>query len=181
MKIHTLGPAGTDSERAAKHWSQHLKTPVLIELWPSYTKLFQSLTNFAGDCIVMPAGYIDPVEDLSWVDLHFGAYGQLTLEEVFALPTMTMVILERKHFKSDSIAIQPATESLLQASTQFPDNCQRVYVPSKPIALTKMLEDKLHYCLTTLPKWSPDKWRDLDVVVKDTFSPTMVWCVYHVC
>lgn len=180
MRIHVLGPTGTDSERAARHWSQPLKTPVSIEFWPSYTELFRSFADVSGDHIVMPAGYVDRTEETSWVDLHFGAYARLALEEVFALPTMTMAILEQNRFTSESISLQPATEGLLHASEQFSGDCPRVYVPSKPIALTRMLEDKLHYCLTTLPKWSPDEWKTLGVAVKDTFNPTMVWCVYRV-
>lgn len=180
MLIHVLGPAGTDSERAARHWRQPSKNPAPIKFWPSYTELFRSLADFAGDSIVMPAGYVDHAEKTSWVDLHFGAHGRLSLEEVFALPTMTMAILEQNLFAFESIALQPATEGLLQASDEVSGDCPRVYVPSKPIALTRMLEDRLHYCLTTLPKWSPDHWHDLGVAVTATFNPTMVWCVYRV-
>lgn len=180
MRVHVLGPVGTDSERAARHWRQSADNQPLIEYWPSYTELFRSLAQVVGDHIVMPAGYVDRAEETSWVDLHFSAYGRLTLEEVFALPTMTMAILEQKRFEAESIAIQPATEGLLKVSEHFRGDCPRVYVSSKPLALTKMIEDKLHYCLTTLPKWSPEEWRDSGIQVRDTFNPTMVWCVYRV-
>lgn len=129
---------------------------------------------------MMPAGYVDYAEEVNWVDLHFGAYGRLTLNEVFALPTMAMAILEQEHYENDSIALQPATEGLLLASNGLPEDCPRIYVSSKPVALSRMLHDKLRYCLTTLPTWPNSEWLAREITVKETFRPTMVWCVYNV-
>lgn len=180
MKIHALGPNGTDSEEVAHYWSRRANIDAPVQLWSSYVDIFNSLRNLVGDYLVVPVGYLDAQDGSAWVDLHFGAYGQVELLEVFARPTKPMVVLERAASPRVAIALAPATRGFLRVLEFLPGDIPQNLVASKPLALQKLLSGGASHCICSLPDWDPQEWERRGVEIVERLQPDMVWSVYRV-
>ncbi|QIS38448.1 type 2 periplasmic-binding domain-containing protein [Clavibacter capsici] len=180
--MHVLGPAGTDSVAAARAWhSDAFGCNARIRLCDTYTELFDRLPELRADFVVMPAGYVDDESGLSWVDLHFASIDKVTLICTFMRPTKPMAVFENTAWLRSGMALQPATRALSKASGIDHADRPPVYFRSKPLAFEAMLHEGYRYAIGSVTERSETLVASGRIVVRKTFNPTMVWCVYVVC
>lgn len=178
MKIGTLGPKETDSYRATIYWiNKYMNNDFEIILFDAYEALFCKLKNL--DYILMPVGYINRQSKnyMAWVDFHFKYLKKLTIYTLFHLPTKEMLLVENSNPQIDKAVIQAATFELLKEANT--ENCDIVYVSSKPRALTLFLKEKYRYTICSSDDYYLRK-KDIDLIIRDSFRPEMIWVVYKV-
>ena len=136
--ISTLGPAGTDSERAAHHYTNRLRTNPWtkheVVLFSSFEEVLRSVSIEKAHCGIVPAAYNELFQ------LHVQALNDgLYIRDVFILPTKEMVLAKGKYCngKIKSIALHPSTESLV------PFGIEKVYVRSKPLGIEKVVNGEV--------------------------------------
>lgn len=176
VDINTLGPFGTDSESAAITWLREQNIEGRIVLWSNFKDMLENKAQLKGDFIVFPAGYIDPIDKMTWVDFHFENLYSLELIDSFSLYTKPMVLLENHYPVIDAIALQPATESILKNFQEVVDpDIDILYFDSKPLAYKAFAEKGIRYCICSTPNQMC-----IGADVLRSFQPSMVWCVYEV-
>ena len=68
MKLHTLGPIGTDSQLAATHYM----TNQALVLHDTFEEILTHLSDFSGDELFMPVAFRSNQEqNLNWVDFNY--------------------------------------------------------------------------------------------------------------
>ncbi|MBI2971075.1 MAG: hypothetical protein HYY37_01500 [Candidatus Aenigmarchaeota archaeon] len=137
-RIATLGPGGSDSERAAMYFGDRLwrhegspvrhreafhgpySGPVKIVLRDSFEESLQEVREGGADFGVVPAAYNNLFR------LHC-QYRDLDIWQAFPLPTKEMVLAQRPGTKAvRKVALHPTTEPLAPPGTEL------LYIPSKP-------------------------------------------------
>ena len=91
MKLHTLGPVGTDSEQAAKDYI----TDQTLVLHQDVESILTHLDDYAGDQILVPAAFKShQLPALDWANFNYLAWEKATIVVTFARPLMTLVVVE---------------------------------------------------------------------------------------
>lgn len=121
--IATLGPGGTDSERAARYFGSGLKASYGISLEPSFEAALQNVRTGEASFGIVPAAYNNLFR------LH-SDFRDLVIAEAFPLPTKEMV-LARRPGSTDikRVALHRSTDALCPANTE------KLYIPSKPLCI----------------------------------------------
>jgi prephenate dehydratase len=137
--IHTLGPTGTNCERAAQHWLTAQGKPVEIYLYPTLEAAALSMKGQAGaallGCVVYPELHTLVFSNLDW----------LTLADSFIIPTHNMVLAAKETTQSLSlVSSHPAPVGLIPASIK-----QRRLVNSNVQAAIDCSQDLSDCCITT--------------------------------
>lgn len=141
-KIHTLGPAGTNCEKAAKYMRANSNNPRCeIILHDTLEDAVRVMGRTGSDalvaCVVYPDLHEIVFKNLSW----------LKLAETVVIPTHEMVLAKRQGTKEiKSIACHPAPESLVPEAI-----VDRLIVESNVVAATICMEGKYDGCITTMP------------------------------
>ncbi len=164
--ISTLGPEGTDSERAALHYALTGKIPnPVIQLYSSFEAALDSVRSRVSDFAIVPAAYNN------LFSLHL-AYRDIPIIDTFILPTKSMVLAKRPNYTGEirRIAIHPSTRPLL------PETCEPVYVESKPLCLKMVADGKIEAAIG-----SEDVAENMDLEVIRDFGPVpMTWEVFGI-
>lgn len=149
--IHTLGPAGTNCEMAARHWieTNNIQGKVAlhdtIEDAQAAAKKGNESDLLLG-CVVYP-------------DLHNVVFNHLEsfeLDECFVIPTYEMVLAGTKDIVgvNDSILSHPAPKNLIPEIIS-PENIMMASSNSKAASLCA--EGMSNFCITTLPAAKKNK------------------------
>ena len=116
MKLHTLGPSGTDSEQAA----QYYLTDETLILHNSFEEVLLHLSDYKGDKIILPVAFKSNQEpDLNWADFNYLNWSQLTIEKTFSLPLMTMGVIENTQFERNVAIVHAATDEKIFNLCEF--------------------------------------------------------------
>lgn len=137
--IHTLGPTGTNCERAALEWFRRRNISGRIVLYDTLEEAVEQMPHEATDallgCVVYP-------------DLHtlvFSNLCKLTMAECFIFPTFNMVLASRDGTMPRSVASHPAPQHLV------PAECDLRLVSSNVLAAIACADGSVDGCITTLP------------------------------
>ena len=168
-KIATLGPAGTDSERAAHHYAERTKIYSLtkheVVLFPSFEEVLKNVSTEKAYFGIVPAAYNELFR------LHVQALKDgLYISDVFILPTKELVMAKGKWCNGNikSIAIHHSTESLA------PSGIEKVYVQSKPLGIEKVVNREVDAAIA-----SRDVAEKHNLEIVETFGEIpMTWEVF---
>ncbi|WP_405018341.1 hypothetical protein OHV05_16385 [Kitasatospora sp. NBC_00070] len=173
MRVATLGPAGTDAHAEATRLFPEV---VLADSFADAVAYGEEHGTYA----LVAAGFIErggtEVVD-SWVDLHFRAYGRMSLAAVWEQQTKDMCIATNAQRSRTlegvrRIAIHPATAFFAR---KYTPQAEIHYVNAKPIAVDQANEGVVDACVGSLDVVS----KAPNLLVHEIFKPTMVWCLYE--
>ncbi|MGQ0576628.1 MAG: hypothetical protein ACT4RN_20870 [Pseudonocardia sp.] len=135
--LHTLGPEGTNCQKAAQEWYARRGEPGGIVLHPTLEAAVEAMpydgTSALLGCVVYP-------------DLHtivFGNLHRLELSEVFVVPTHHMVLAARSAAVPALVATHPAPQQLVPAGVA------KVFSTSNTQAATECAAGAVEGCITT--------------------------------
>ena len=137
--IHTLGPTGTNCEKAAKEWYKRQGRAGTVKLYQTLEQALEEMprtpANALLGCIVYP-------------ELHtlvFSNLNTLTLSDCFIMPTFNMVLAARHQGPICSVATHPAPQLLAS------DEYEKTIVTSNSEAAIQCSAGAVDACITTLP------------------------------
>lgn len=137
-QIHTLGPAGTNCEKAALKWVTQKCPNAHLHLHPTMEQAATSVANCRNSALLSVMAY--PL-------LHAIIYEHITalqLIDVFIMNTDNMVLASASGQMPTTCATHPAPEKLL------PETVKRHYVASNVVAAVECANGKAEGCITTL-------------------------------
>jgi hypothetical protein len=143
LVIGTLGPAGTNSEKAAR---EYLRRDVIhgeVLLFDTFEEVVRRLLEGALDKAVVCTAY------LKFSALYFERVPQLRMSEVFVADLHPMVVATRSGFARDgrpSFAVQPAIQPLIR---RYLAEGQILPAASNASAAHDVAKGKADACLTT--------------------------------
>lgn len=183
MKLHTLGPVGTDSELAASHYL----TDQMLVLHKDFEEILTHLDQYSGDQVLVPVAFkSNRLPDLNWANFNYLAWEKVEIVATFALPLMTLNVIENVGYLRNIAVIHTATEGLLQQylRTNGLDNAwgpSVVFAPSKPVAMSDFIKAQDRFTIVSevqflkLPESEDPKYQ-----VRQRLRPQMVWVVYQI-
>ncbi|MDR3190155.1 MAG: hypothetical protein LBT80_02995 [Lactobacillaceae bacterium] len=187
MKLHTLGPVGTDSQRAAKHYlATNQLTDGQLILHASFEEILLNLAQYQGDQILMPVAFkSNQRANLNWADFNYVEWEHAKIVSTFAYPLLKLSLIENTEYKRNLAVLHAATEGLMKRYLQTLDldnawGPSLIFVPSKPVALTDFIEKQTRYTIvsedqfTALPEAREPKYQ-----IRQQFEPNMIWVVYQ--
>lgn len=183
MKLHTLGPVGTDSEQAAKAYM----TDQTLVLHHDFEKMLTHLDAYAGDQILVPAAFKShQLPDLNWANFNYLAWEKATIVDTFVRPLMTLIVVENVAYARNVAIIHAATEGLLAQYLRVNglDNAwgpSVIFAPSKPVAMSDFIKDQNRFTIVSEAQFLklPES-EDPNYQVRQRLSPQMVWVVYQI-
>ncbi|MDQ4132672.1 MAG: hypothetical protein M3179_05565 [Actinomycetota bacterium] len=111
--MHTLGPAGTNCELAARHWFERQGAHAEIVLHPTLEDAARAALATPGGALLAPAAYPD-LHTLMYVHI-----GQLTIVDSLVMPTHPMVLARRPGVEIiTSVSSHPAPVALIPEGTK---------------------------------------------------------------
>ncbi|KRM88780.1 hypothetical protein [Liquorilactobacillus vini] len=174
MRVHTLGPAETDSNQAAQYFVANLiQEAGEIILHPSFEQLFVELPQLAGDYLLIPTAFRSSQLNLSWGQWHYRNLNQLTLKNAFIFPLAPLVLLENTQNSNNLADTHAALADLL---SQIIPTAQINCSASKYLAYQKYRLTDSRYVLTNQRLV---QIRPFERIIKK-FEPQMIWAVYHI-
>lgn len=176
--LATLGPAGTDSESAARRLSARLRLPHALVLVPSFAEALEHAWENDGLALV-PAAYAERdaagrIVDC-WADLNFRVEteGRLELWACHVLPLKELALARRRGVTEPrSVTLHPATAFYAQAF--LPAATPRFCV-SKPEAVRECVAGRSDACIGSIDVVQAE--RTLEIV--RTFAARMCWTIYR--
>lgn len=167
MKIHTLGPAVTDSYRAAEQYrADHENLEVVGH--PSFEVLYQSIPELRGELLLIPAAVKTPT-GASWGDLHYQYGDRLELIDSLITELSPLAILERRGRSGQRAYCHPATIDYLTRNVEGP---LEIMPCSSKWQAYRCYQTDGRYTLTSQAFAGPADW-----VIK-TIHLKMLWSVY---
>ncbi|BDZ30553.1 amino acid biosynthesis protein [Lactiplantibacillus sp. WILCCON 0030] len=174
MRLHTLGPAATDSFAAAITYQQaHPQSHFELIGHPSFETILTHLAAYAGDWLLIPAAFKSTTLQASWGDVHYALLAQLTLKDCFITQLDPLVVVQRLDADNRIGYTHAATAQLLQRIVQ-PVTIQTA--SSKYLAYQAYQQNRAAYVLTNLKNVTLTPQERL---IKQ-LAPAMVWCVYQI-
>ncbi|MFW8595108.1 prephenate dehydratase [Cribrihabitans neustonicus] len=137
-RIHTLGPSGTNCEKAALAWAGRKCPNAAVSLHRSMEQAASAVAGAPGSVLLSVVAY---------PQLHSIIYehlGNLRLIDVFIMNTDNMVLASSTGEMPVLCATHPAPEKLL------PPSMQRIYAASNVLAAAECAEGRADGCITTL-------------------------------
>ncbi len=183
MNIHTLGPTGTDSDRAAQHYLTH---ETLI-LHTSFEEIIMNFHNYRGDKILMPVAFkSNKLDGIDWAEFNYLNWMNLEIESTFSLPLMTMSLVENTQYQRNIALIHAATEGLMKRYlTKIALNNAAgpsiVFAPSKVVALQDFIKNQNRFTIISeehfkkIAESSDEKYQ-----IRQVLKPQMIWVVYKI-
>ncbi|WP_047999860.1 hypothetical protein [Lactiplantibacillus herbarum] len=174
MKIHTLGPAATDSYAAAREYNRRYCDGLAeISGHPSFEALLAELACYPGDYLLIPAAFKSTVLHASWGDLHYALLEQLTLITCFMTKLDPLVVVQRLDADNRIGYTHAATAQLL---SRIVGHVTVQTVASKYLAYQDYQKNQSAYVLTNE--------RNVQLTTQERvlkrLTPSMVWCVYQI-
>lgn len=171
LEIATLGPSLSDSAVVAHSITSRVK---LCSSFP----LAISWALEKNSRALVPCGFLGAEkESVGWVDLHFASISKLQCYEVFLNPLQPLALARRKGSSGSTVAIHPATRSLLKAeefSKFFSSEPEVLEVVSKPLGVNQTAAGLTDYCIGS----APDIRRYKNLEILNTINANMVWALY---
>lgn len=137
--IRTLGPRGTNCERAARFWFRNRRIDGEVILHDTLEDGVSHLPERGRSALLACAVYPD-LHTLVFSNLHC-----LRLADSFILPTHNMLLASRGCENPGTVASHPAPQGLV------PPGAEVVLVTSNSIAARECAEGRVEACITTRP------------------------------
>lgn len=168
MRIDTLWPEWTDSERASYHYLSSNGYNWEVFLHDTFeASVIEAANSWDENAkVIMPSAY--PNIHRVFFDLR------ARLEEVFILGTMPMWLYENRGVRNNLIWIHPATSLLIDRIRV--DTWKIVEFKAKQEALLKCSAGDLRYCIASVTDKVPF-WVSL---IQDFWSFLMSWNVFKI-
>lgn len=183
MKLHTLGPVGTDSERAAQHY---MSTQKLI-LHQSFEEILTHLDDYRGDQVLMPVAFRSNISpELNWADINYLEWAKLDIVTTFVLPLMPLILIENETYQRNIAVIHAATEGLMKRYLRANDldnawGPSVIFVPSKPVAMADFIHDQNRFTIISEGQFlKTTESKDPKYQVQQQLKPQMIWVVYQI-
>ncbi|CAH1851394.1 hypothetical protein [Convivina intestini] len=183
MRLHTLGPVGTDSQRAA----QYYQTNQEIILHSSFEEILTNLADYQGEEILLPVAFkSQQVPGLNFADFNYLEWQRAKIKTAFVLPLLPLIVLENLNHRKQIAIIHAATEGLMKRYLQSVDldnvwGPSVVFAPSKPVAFERFVADQDWFSIVSLNQYENSDLVDDDhYQVRQTLRPEMVWVVYEI-
>jgi len=174
MRMHTLGPAATDSYAAAQTYNQlPAVTPMTIVGHPSFETILTHLDRYSGDYLLLPAAFKSPALQASWGDVHYALLDKMTLTRCFMTQLNPLVVVQRLDADNRIGYTHAATAQLLQRIVSHVDVQT---APSKVAAYQLYQTNQAGYVLTN----EKNVTLTANERVVKRLTPAMVWCLYHI-
>lgn len=139
--LHTLGPEGTNCQRAAETWFSRQRRQGAVKLHPTLEVAVEALYGEPGAALLACVVYPE-LHTLVFTNLH-----RLTMIDCFVVPTHNMVLATRRdNQRIQTVATHPAPSCLVPASIP-----QRILVNSNTQAALDCVAGLADACITTLP------------------------------
>ncbi|ANZ57492.1 hypothetical protein BGL34_06140 [Fructilactobacillus lindneri] len=171
MKLHTLGPAATDSNAAAEYYQNiEITQSIQIELHQSYEEILHNLRQYRGDYLLIPAAF-QSITGLSWGQTHYRYLDQLQLRKTFIHQLNPLVLVKKQGNNAQIGYTHAATADLLR---QLCPELQEIRLcDSKFQAYQRYLKDG-DVVLTNQKNLTKN-----DHLVQKLEVP-MIWCLYYI-
>ncbi|WP_137626962.1 amino acid biosynthesis protein [Lactiplantibacillus pingfangensis] len=174
MRLHTLGPAATDSYAASQFYNcEQLQNQATIIGHPSFEAILTQLPTLSGDWLVIPAAFKSTELQASWGDVHYATLTQMTLIDCFMTALDPLVVVQRLAADNRIGYTHAATAQLLQRLVQ---SVEIQTVSSKVLAYQAYQQNQAAYVLTNEKNVTLTAQEQ---VIK-RLTPSMVWCVYQI-
>ncbi|MFC6179934.1 amino acid biosynthesis protein [Lactiplantibacillus daowaiensis] len=174
MRLHTLGPAVTDSYAAATYYNQTAcNGQATVVGHPSFETILTHLADYVGDWLIMPAAFQSPSLHASWGDVHYALLDQLELTTCFMIQLDPLVVVERLDADNRIGYTHAATAQLLQ---RIVSHVSVQTAASKYLAYQDYQTNRAGYVLTNEKNVT---LTDHERLIK-RLTPKMVWCVYQI-
>ncbi|SDQ33794.1 prephenate dehydratase [Pseudovibrio sp. Tun.PSC04-5.I4] len=137
-QVQTLGPTGTNCEKAALKWATRQCPNAKLFLHPTMELAADAVAKCGGSVLLSVVAY---------PHLHsiiYGHIGNLRLMDVFIMNTDNMVLASSTGETPSVCATHPAPEKLIPASIE------RKFVASNVIAAAECAKGETDCCITTL-------------------------------
>ena len=141
--IHTLGPAGTNCEAAARHWLEQSNIVGFSAVERSVI-LHRTLEDAADAMMVdKNSALLTPIAYPQLGDLIYSNIGRFQIIDTFIIPTYEMVLASNCSAYPRVISLHPAPTKLLG------DQFKKRFVESNVIAAIDCSHKKSDGCITT--------------------------------
>lgn len=162
--IYTLGPTGTNCERAAVEWFRRIGiTTGSVHLHPTLEDALEAMP-LDGQAALLGCVVYPELHNLVFQNLH-----RITLADQFLMPTHRMVLASRDGEMPRTVATHPAPQSLV------PVGLTRILSTSNAQAAHDCATGATDGCITTLPAVDA---HGLHVV--EDFGPVQMGFTIHV-
>lgn len=173
-RVHTLGPAETDSYAAAQTYNQaHWQGRAEIIGHPSFETLLTNLTQYPGDYLLIPAAFKSPQLQASWGDIHYALLDAMQLQATFITPLAPLVVVQRLSADNRVGYTHAATAQLLARSVH---GVTVQTAASKYQAYQLYQKNLAAYVLTN----EKNVTLTADERIIKRLTPPMVWCLYQI-
>lgn len=135
--IYTLGPSGTNCERAALHWANGYCPKARLNLQPTMEAAAAEATQGHTSVLLSVVAYPE-LHSIIYANL-----GRLQLADLFIMNTDEMVLASVTGEDPQTCATHAAPQKLL------PANVQRRFVSSNACAASECAEGQVDSCITT--------------------------------
>ncbi|MDF7626647.1 hypothetical protein OZX65_03335 [Leuconostocaceae bacterium ESL0723] len=183
MRLHTLGPVGTDSQVAAEFY----RTNQELVLHQSFEEILTNLDDLAGDQILLPVAFkSNKIPGLNFADFNYLEWERAKIVTSFNLPLMPLMVLENTAHTRQVATIHAATEGLMHRYLQSVDldnvwGPSIVFAPSKPVAFDQFIEEQDWFTIISANQFEHSPYaQDAQYQVRQILRPSMVWVVYQV-
>jgi hypothetical protein len=167
-RVATLGPAGTDHERAARAYARsRLPGVVCAELFETFDAAERFLSGPGQRLVVINSAHSD-------VDLMVTrSWRHISMVDHFAMSTMPLALVSRADVTTPtSIALMPATRGYLDLQPW----ARVEYVPAKPVAVDRVLAGDVDAAIVSLPSYERHK---TDLRLMEVIGPVLCcWLVF---
>ena len=132
IKIATLGPSGTNSEKATKYYAQNLlKEKISIQFFEDIEKGFSDLLESKCKYLILPSVYPSLSEQI-FKNIH-----TIEMIDSFIHETFPLVIAKKKETNIQdvqSVSLVEATNALIEKDGKFSKKMKKIFKQSNPIA-----------------------------------------------
>lgn len=177
MRIHTLGPKTTDSYLAADHLIDNKKAKIVLH--SSFEDIYQNLDDLKNDYFLVPVAYQNHQHQTSFANYHYRYWQKLSIIETFSLETMPMVLLENLDNQNYQITLHAATTELMNSTFATSKSPKPLFVQSKPLAFDAFKNGDCQYAIVS-HNFDEYELNHLNYRTLKTFTPQMIWCLYHI-
>jgi prephenate dehydratase len=140
--ISTLGPMGTCSENACRHYlDTYHDSAGKIKLHPTFEDAIAALVEVRSDFVLIPSAY------RNFADIIFLNRHHVEIADVFILPTPKLVLARKKDGVRVSRVASHGSPSVM-VGTFFPD-AEMVYSKSNSDSAEMLMAGLVEACLTT--------------------------------
>ncbi|CAK8053827.1 hypothetical protein [Eupransor demetentiae] len=183
MKIHTLGPVGTDSYQAA----QHYQTDEEIVLHSSFEEVLTNLAAYRGDQVLLPVAFrSNQIQNLNFANFNYNNWDKVKIHTTFVLDLMPLIVLENTKYQRPIATLHAATETLMreylaQVGLDNIRGPELIFAPSKPEAFRRFRIEQDWFTIVSAQQYEKSDLADDDrYQVRQTLRPEMVWVLYDI-